>query len=37
MTKPKKQKSQEELERCRIVRREKYTIIKNNPELYAAE
>lgn len=37
MAKPKKQKSEEELERRRIARRQKYQIIKNNPELYAAE
>ncbi|KAH9631435.1 hypothetical protein HF086_014280 [Spodoptera exigua] len=37
MAKPKKQKSEEELERRRIARRQKYQTIKNNPELYAAE
>ncbi|CAF4947351.1 unnamed protein product [Pieris macdunnoughi] len=37
MAKPKKQKSEEELERRRVARREKYNRIKNNPELYATE
>lgn len=37
MAKPKKQKSEEELERRRIARRQKYQTIKKNPELYAAE
>ncbi|CAH2096721.1 unnamed protein product [Euphydryas editha] len=37
MAKSKKQKSEEELERRRVARRQKYQTIKKNPELYAAE
>ncbi|KAL4708915.1 hypothetical protein ACJJTC_014943 [Scirpophaga incertulas] len=37
MTKPQKQTSEDQLERRRAARREKYKKIKNNPELYAAE